>query len=178
MVKTSHVRYYSLFSIGTDSSLTVREMVLLAVTGFFGILVVALVVTVVVLGLMLYKKNSEFFLNSGILLSDIYTQGQHMQEKKMRLIYAIILPMELQLQTKRMFMLKCVNQLSLCTLLPLERCEHKHCSEIKRCLQHKLSFSSVILVFTKTIFESCIKRIDQWRGEGYFSQPHFSPFSQ
>ena len=57
------MRKYPLFLVysimNTDSSLTDMEKVLLAVTGIFGVVITTLAVTVVILGLMLYKKNSE-----------------------------------------------------------------------------------------------------------------------
>lgn len=56
------MRKCPLFLVGimnTNSSLTDMEKVLLAVTGFFGVVITTLAVTVVILGLMLYKKNSE-----------------------------------------------------------------------------------------------------------------------
>ena len=43
-----------------DNSLTDMEKVLLAVTGFLGVVITTLAVTVLILGLMVCKKNSEF----------------------------------------------------------------------------------------------------------------------
>lgn len=56
------MRKCPLFLVGimnADSSLTDMEKVLLAVTGFLGVMITTLAVTVVILGLMLCKKNSE-----------------------------------------------------------------------------------------------------------------------